>query len=239
MDFEERLRSLDLLGGQRAPLASDGVGVRLLHRCDNCQRIWLQDGKSAILDLQAEQIQRFAQELSANLDCLPHTMCRMCLWRKGGGSISIDEYDRGEGFGLCWEIPSPLVIHATSAILSPEGALALESRPDVLTQKEKLCAVLRSIKEAHPPDNMWFLDQAFIRMQAAEFRPGFGQTGTEHWQWQGWYFTLDCPPLGGSSLVTLMLALPPGETVSPNGAFRTWQSLIELTLLSGIPGEHA
>ncbi|HEU5382294.1 MAG TPA: hypothetical protein VFV38_43320, partial [Ktedonobacteraceae bacterium] len=64
MDFTEKLRSFDILGGQNAPLASDGVGVRVLYRCQLCERIWLQDGKSTLLDLRPDQVERFAQELS-------------------------------------------------------------------------------------------------------------------------------------------------------------------------------
>jgi hypothetical protein len=238
MNFEERLRAFDMLGGQRAPLATDGIGTQVLYQCRVCRRTWLQDGKSTILDLPAEQVQRFAQELSADLEHLPAATCRICLWRTGGGSVEIDEYDRGEGFGFCWEIPhllvSPLVIHAISAILSEKGASNPESRPDVLTQKGKLRAVLRAVKEAHLPSPIQALPLVCGQLQATSLRPGFGQAGTDHWQWQGWLFPLACPPLGGHSIVTLMLALPPTERVSPGTVFRCWQFLMELTSLSGM-----
>ena len=235
MDFTEKLRSFAILGGQNAPQASDGVGVRILHRCRNCQRIWLQDGKSVILDLRPEQVQHFAQELSADLEHLPISICRACLWRTGGGSVGIDEYGQGEGFGFCWEIPRPVVIHATSAILSRKCARSLESQPDVLTQPEKLRAILRSVKDASLPHRIESLDPVLCALQSRTLPPGFGQAGTEHWLWQGWMFRLACPPLDRESLVTLMLALPSAERLQGEKAFFTWQFLMELTLLGGVP----
>lgn len=235
MDFTEKLRSLDVLGGQHAPLASDGVGVRILYQCRICQRIWLQDGKSAILDLHPEQVQHFAQALSADVAQLPASTCRLCLWRDGGGSVDIDEYGLGEGFGLCWEIPRPLIIHASSAMLSPTEALRWESQPDVLTQPEKLRAVLRSVKDAPLPSDIQMLDPIFGHIQSMTLRPGFGQANTEDWQWRSWAFTVPCPPLDGEATVTLMLALPSTEQFLSETAFRTWQFLLELTLLGGFP----
>lgn len=230
MDFTEKLRSFDILGGQRAPLASDGVGVRVLYRCQVCERIWLQDGKSALLDLRPDQVERLAQELSADLAQLPASTCRPCLWRTGGGSVDIDEYGGGEGFGFCWEIPRPLVIHATSSILSAKEVLRWESQPDVLTKPEKLRAILRSAKDAPFPASFQELDPIFGQLQAMTLRPGFGQAHTEHWEWSGWAFTIPCPPLDGKANIVLMLALPPAEPILGETAFSTWQFLMALTL---------
>lgn len=238
MEPSETQRIFDFLGGQSAPVSSDGIGRQLLHRCPLCQRVWLQDGKSLLLDLRPEQIQHFAQKLSADLDHLPSAICRVCLWQKRGGAVEIDEYGQGAGFGFSWEIPHPLVIHALSAILS-QTELLRDAKPDVVTQREKLLAVLRDLKDAHPPRTIQFLDQAFCRQHATENRPGFGQTGTEHWQWQGCFFMLPCPVLHGDAVVTLMLALPSTETFLPSRAFRIWQFLLELTLQGSMLGEKA
>jgi hypothetical protein len=83
------------------------------------------------------------------------------------------------------------------------------------------------------------LPAEWCALQAAELRPGFGQVGTEQWQWQGWGFLLPCSPLDECAIVTLMLALPPIERVSAQTAFRTWQFLMELTLRGGIPDGQA
>lgn len=242
MDFlDKTLRSFDILGGQSAPPASDGVGVQTLYRCRRCHRIWLQDGKSAILDLNAEQLQHFAQTLGADLDNLPPSTCRICLWLHEGGSVSIDEYSQGEGFGFCWEIPRPVVIHAISAVQSQKGLERWESLPDVPTQQEKLYAVLRFLKEAQPPQNIRLLPPLIGQIQASQHRPGFGQAGTERWQWRVWSFSLPCPPLDEEkdAVVTFTLALPPDENVTPIAAFRTWRFLLEVTLLSGVLEDKA
>lgn len=234
--FDKTLRSFDILGGQNAPPASDGIGVQTLYRCRRCHRIWLQDGQSAILDLSTEQVQHFTLALHADLGNLPLATCRICLWLHGGGSVSIDEYSQGEAFGFCWEIPHPVVIHAVSVIQSQKGLDQWESMPDVLTQKEKLYAVLCVLKEAQLPQNICLLPPLFGQIQASQHHPGFGQAGTEHWQWRVWSFSLPCPPLDEEkdAIVTFTLALPPAESVTPGAAFRTWRFLLELTFLSGV-----
>lgn len=236
--FDKTLRAFDSLGGQNAPLASDGRGVQILYQCRMCHRIWLQDGKSAILDLNAEQVQHFAHALRADLDHLPLSTCRICLWLHRGGSVSIDEYNQGEGFGFCWEIPHPVVIHAISAIQSQKEVDRLESKPDVLTQKEKLSAILRFLKEAQPPQNIHPLPLLFGQIQAYQQQPGFGQPGTQQWQWRIWAFELPCSPLDreNDSVVTFTFALPQGENMSSIDAFRIWRFLLEITLLSVLEG---
>src|SRR5258708_2030584 len=149
------LRSFDFLGGQNAPPASDGVGVRLLYRCELCQRIWLQDGKRIALDLQDAQIQELAQELTADVAQLPASTCRLCLYRAGGAAIEIDEYGKGHGFGVSWECQQPTLVHALFSLYShdwvakqadPEALL-----PDIVTRPEKMRAVLAWFVESLPP----------------------------------------------------------------------------------------
>jgi hypothetical protein len=236
MDYLEKLRSFDFLGGQHAPPASSGIGVQLLYRCPVCQRIWLQDGSSVILDLRPEQVQSFAQQLSADLTRLPASLCRPCVWRTGGVSIEIDEYHQGESFGLSWEILRPVVLHAISALLSSKAASMWESHPDVLTRHEKLRAVLHAITQVARPQHIQRLPPVFGYLQALTVSPGLGQEGTAQWQWRGWAFRLSCPPLdaSGPTTVMVMLALPPTEQVTGEEVFRLWQQLVDLTLLCGI-----
>ncbi len=235
MDFFEQLSSLHMLGEQQVQPASDGVGFRMLYQCQVCERIWLQDGRSAILDVNAEQLQRFAQELSANLTHLPRVMCRLCLWRTGGGSVEIDQYSSGEGFGFYWEVPRPMILHASSAILSAQCARATETVPELLTRQDILRAVLQTMKGTPFPLHMEELPDAYCQLQALEFRPGFGQAGTGRWQWRGWGFFLACPPLAGQATVTFLLALPKTTRLSKPMAFAVWQLLLDMTLLGRIP----
>jgi hypothetical protein len=236
MDYLEKLRSFDFLGGQHAPPASRGMGVQILYRCPACQRIWLQDGTSVILDLRPDQVQSFAQQLSADLTRLPASLCRPCIWRTGGISIEIDEYNQGESFGLSWQILRPAVLHAISALLSSKATSTWESRPDVLTQHEKLRAVLHAVNQVARPQYIQRLPSFFGLLQALTVSPGFGQEGTAQWQWQGWAFRLSCPPLdaSGPATVIVMLALPPTEQVTGEEVFRLWQQLVDLTLLCGV-----
>ena len=237
MDFLDQLSAFHLLGGQQAQPASDGVGFRILHRCQVCKRIWLQDGRSVILDLTAEQLQRAAQELSADLTRLPDVMCRMCLWRTGGGSVEIDQYGSGEGFGFLWEIPRPVILHAFSAILSEQCVRTKQTQPELLTRPQILRAILQTAKDLPFPPHMEELPDAYGQIQAQEFRPGFGQPGTEHWQWRGWIFFLDCPPFAGRTTITFLLALPPAVHFAKTSAFAIWQFLLGMTLSDGIPAQ--
>ena len=236
MTDEHRLRAFEVLCGQRAPRASDGRGVQALYRCPSCQRVWLQDGQAALLEMDAEHIRRVAREVAADLTALPAGTCRRCLWRQGGGSVEIDEYDQGESFGFCWEIPHPVVVHATSALLSSRVSAA--SLPDVLTQRKRLRAVLQAAHQALPPRQIQQIPRLLCRLQEATLRPGFGQPGTQGWRWQGWRFLLPCPPLDERrAVVTLLLALPPAEPLSPGQVFRTWQLLLRLTLWAALPAD--
>lgn len=225
MNIDDQLRSFDWLGGQCAPLASHGTGVRILYRCPDCQRIWLQDGRSVILDVTAEQVARLAREVRADPNHLPASACRLCLWKNGNGVISVDEYGAGEGFGICWEIRQPVLIHAISALQSQKIAACFDIHPDVLTQVSTFRAVLDSAQRA-PQPALQELPRALCRWQAQELPPGLGQPG---WHWQGWCFTVCCPPLDHETVVTFMVASPPKQQrIAPSTAFALWQRLLEV-----------
>jgi hypothetical protein len=236
MHFTEQLS--DLLGGQQAPRASDGIGFRILYQCKVCERVWLRDGKTDLLDLNQEHIQQLALELSADLAHLPCVTCRPCLWRTGGGSVEIDQYGDGEGFGLYWEIPRPIVLHASSAIMSEQCVRDKETLPELLTHPKKMHAVLQAMKDQPFPKRFNALPDAYGQLQAQVFRPGFGQEGTRNWRWRAWIFSLDCPPLGGQATLTFMLAAPPMVRLSEPTVFAVWQLLLELTLAGGIPAQQ-
>lgn len=123
------------------------------------------------------------------------------------------------------------MIHATSSILSARCLSSHESRPDVLTQTEKLRAVLLAGQAAALPRQIQSLPALAGRLQAAALSPGFGQPGTHDWIWQGWLFALPCPPLDGDARVSLLLAHPPRERVTAQSAFRIWQQLLQVALL--------
>ena len=235
MNFTKRLRSLDILGGQHAPKASSGSGFQILYQCPDCQGIWLQDGVAVLLDLTADQIADCVQKLSADLLRMPQGVCRLCLWRNGSGRVEIDQYCKGEGFGFCWELPHPLILHATSAILPASGKGNPLDSPEVLTRYDKLRIILQAVEDAPAPRSSQEIPSAFCAYQARVLRPGFGQTGTKRWQWQGYVFALPWPPLQGEAIVTFLLALPPTERLLLDEAFEIWQALMRLTRLCGLP----
>jgi hypothetical protein len=235
----ETTRLLSFLGGQSAPRATDGIGRKLLCRCPACQRIWLQDGKLAHLDVPESQLVHIAQELSADLEHLPLLTCRLCLWRAGKGAVCMDEYAGGRGYGLCWELPDPL-IHAQSSVLSLDWIRQADpgmDKPDIITRPDLLRAVLHWMSQTPPPRQYWPLDRSLCAVLASGNRPGFGQSGTQGWQWQGCRFALPCPPLEGDAMVVLAIALPPTETITLTTLFACWQMLAQVTLFSGVTGE--
>lgn len=240
------LRSLAFLGGQQAPRASDGIGVKLLLCCPSCQRIWVQDGKRVELDLTEDQVRARAQELCADLTALPSCTCRRCLARTGGGVIEIDEYGQGKGFGFSWEYPSPHPIHALLVILSAHwighrtdpGAVL----PDIVTRPRKMRQVLTWFAElpASPPlTPLDAGDPELVSHLMSGNPPGFGQQGTEQWRWRTSMGVAPCPPLGGPALLLLALALPPAAAAAVGELFPTWQALARLTLQASVVGDQA
>ncbi len=238
MHKQNNERILPFFGGQSAPLTSDGMGRRVLFRCASCQRIWLQEGRRVVLDLSDLQLQTIVQELSADVTQLPPATCRFCVFQHGTGAFEIDEYGKGQGFGLSWECPDPLV-HTMGAIMSQQW-MARQMRPavpDIVTAPVTLRKVLRWFKETRLPRQVQCFPPAFSASLAADTLPGFGATGTQGWQWKGYLLVLPCPPLGGSAIVTLALALPPTEPISAAELLELWQLLIDVALLGKLAGE--
>ncbi len=125
----EQHRSFLSLGGQSAPQASTGRGIQALYRCGDCQRIWLQDGPVTSLELTKAQIEKLAMAVGArDLHQLPLLTCSICQYRNGQGRVCVDEYAQGQGFGLCWEMVRPTVLHAISAVQSQTCASLAETR---------------------------------------------------------------------------------------------------------------
>ena len=242
MNFHENLRSFAFLGGQSVPRARDGVGRKLLYRCNTCQRIWLQDGKQVTLELDTLQIQALVRELSADLDRLPTSTCRLCLYRVGAGAVEVDEYGQGEGFGFSWECPHPSPVHAMLTVLSRDWLRQLPDRasslPDIVTHPGRMRAILAWFRELPPPRQCCPLDRVILQELNRTNRPGFGQPQTEDWQWQGCSFETFCSPLGRRALLMLMIAMPAGERFYLPTLLPVWQSLAFLTLLGSVPGER-
>lgn len=214
--------------------------MKLLYRCDACQRIWLQDGKRCNLDLGENQVAEIAREVSADLAMLPTCTCRVCLYRAGGGAIEIDEYGKGAGFGFSWEYPSPHLMHAMVTIVSSHWlsrqADPRATLPDIVTRPKKMRAVLIWFAELSSPPSLSALDPDLFNQLDAN-PPGFGQPGTEHWRWRGGIGVAPCPPLGGPAVLLLAVALPATTPLDVQTFFTTWQSLALLSLQGGIVGE--
>ncbi|HEU5377136.1 MAG TPA: hypothetical protein VFV38_17025 [Ktedonobacteraceae bacterium] len=241
MNEREHIRSCDFLGGQQAPRASDGIGIKLLYRCTSCQRIWLQDGSRIHLDLGEDQVVALAREVSADLAALPACTCRLCLSRTGGGAIEVDEYGKGAGYGFSWECPAPQATHAIVTMLScswlsrqtdPRATL-----PDVVTRPKTMRAVLAWFVELLPPPHLSMLDPGLLQLLMHANPPGFGQPGTEHWRWMGGMGVVPCPPLGGPAQILLAQALPVTKQPGLAQLFSTAQALAVLTLHGSVAGE--
>src|SRR5512146_486819 len=241
MHFQEPFRSCDFLGGQQAPRASDGIGIKLLYRCPSCQRIWLQDGSRIHLDLGEDQVAALAQEVSADLAALPAGTCRLCLYRAGGGAIEVDEYGKGAGYGFSWECPAPQVTHAIVTMLSSRWLARLThpraTLPDVVTRPQTMRAVLAWFVELLPPQRLNVLDPDLLQLLLHANPPGFGQPGTEHWRWYGGTCVVPCPPLGGPAQILLAQALPVTKRQEVAQVFSTAQSLALLALHGSVAGE--
>lgn len=230
----DTFRSFDFLGGQRAPRASDGVGVRVLYRCGSCQRVWLQDGKRVILELEDTQVQALAREIVADLARLPMLTCRLCLFRAGGGAIEADEYGQGMGFGFSWECPAPHPLHALLTMFSQRWLCRLSDPsalvPDVVTRPHRMRAVLAWFEQCQFPAQSWPLAPTTIRELTRTNRPGRGQSGTATWRWNGCQFLAPCPLLEGEALLLCALATPATNAFCLPEAFAVWQALAALAL---------
>jgi hypothetical protein len=230
---------LHFLGGQSAPISSSGLGRRVLYRCLSCNRIWLQDGSRWEFDLQGHKLAQLVQELSANLDALPVSTCRLCLFQTVTGAVEIDEYGNkdgdGKGFGVNWEAPEPVGAHLLATIVA-RSWLARQTNlvPDIVTTPKRLRATLRWLMETTHFPLLTVLTEEDSAELAQTNLPGFGMAGTETWQWKGAIFQLPCQPLHDEAVITLAIALPHTELLDLQNLIALWQSLAELILLGRV-----
>jgi hypothetical protein len=219
--------------GQRGPQATSGPGRQILYRCSACGQPWLQDGAQVYLRLEPAQLDRVVAHLEAKLGQLPQATCRLCSFRGGLGSFEIDEYGKGQiGYGINWEAAEPVGAHLQATILA-EAALRrspVPPAPDVITRPHLARAVLTWLSRAERWPCIHLLDRQEQRMMAQGNPPGHGMSGTERWVWKGALFQQVCPPLRGTALTVLAIALPPEEPLEVDSLVTLWQGMAALAL---------
>ncbi|HLV97372.1 MAG TPA: hypothetical protein VKT82_01735 [Ktedonobacterales bacterium] len=148
--------------------------------------------------------------------------------------LEFDAYgDRGDGgFGFIFMLPAeedepgePPLHHHILFIIKRPGA-SLSPDPGRIGHARN---VLAWFAKYHFPDwaELPLLDPAVLTREAhPQNPPGFGQPGTEHWQWYGTLLEgVRCPSVRGSCELFIGQAMPPGEA---------WDPLITLEFVNDI-----
>lgn len=233
-------RLLSFLGGQSAPPSLYGSGRRVLFRCSSCGHPWLADGKNSSTRLDQDELATLAHDLHADLGALPCATCRLCAFATGCGAFEIDEYGQGRGgYGFNFEAAAPLGTHLLGTVLQEDWLARQQTMApaDVVHAPQTAHAVLHWLSTLSTIFCLGLIPPEESRRIAVGNRPGHGAAGTAGWQWKGGMFSLHCPPLGGSVIMVLAIALPPQELVSLSLLLKTWKLLASQANQGVIAGE--
>lgn len=225
--------------GQSAPPSLHG-GQKLLLRCDRCGHAWLMDGSKHRPRLEQEELTALLAELSADLATLPYATCDVCA-ATHGGSVEIDEYMQGWGYGVSWEGTDPTGAHLLCNVVSMQQARYWRGpmRAGIVTRFDRCRAFLAWLAVLKEPRTYNAISADQSRAMAAMNAPGHNAPGTAGWHWRGGDWRADCPALGGAVLVNLSQAMPPGEPFSMAVLVGTWRALAERLQRGKISGETA
>lgn len=243
MESEIRKR----LGGQLPPQSTFG-GVRMLLYCNVHKGVWYQDGPHAYLDLTGERIGKLAAELGADLDHLPNATCRRCGVLGGPGEINLDGYATPSGklygVGISWETMSdagkPIHLLVTTHNIATMQSLTRSGRmprSGVITDFATCRAWLAWMQKLPYPSSGYHKITPHDSEEMAHMnRPGFGVD--DSMVWQGGLWEVNCPPLGGRSMMNAALALPPDEELQLSNLLIILRTLCKTISEGRIAGEE-
>lgn len=228
-----------VLGGQIAPQAPDG-GVRILYRCNTCGRAWLQEGSSARVRLEQDELAALAEELGADLGTLPYATCRICV-SATLGELSIDCYGAGGagGYGVSAELTQPTGAHLLCTAIRVDWLMRQRTAPHagVVTNFPHCRAWLAWLERVRMPLQYHRIDDRDSAALGTTNPPGHGATGTAGWTWRGAIWQERIGTLGGLCVVTLAQAIPPDEPYSMALIFACWHELARIVQAGNIAGE--
>lgn len=224
--------------GQIAPASPHG-GLKLLLRCDRCGKVWLQDGAIHRPRLEQEELAALLAELSADLATLPYATCDICA-STHGGSMEIDEYMRGWGYGVSWEGAEPTGAHLLCTAVNVQQAQYWRGpmRAGVVLRFDRCRGFLAWLAMLKEPRTYNAISAHQGRAMAAMNPPGHKAPGTDGWLWRGGDWQAECPALGGAVAFSLFQALPPNEPFSMGLLVSTWRALAARIQRGKIAGEQ-
>jgi hypothetical protein len=172
---------------------------------------------------------------TTDLKHLSQADCLRCCVRAGQSRFSFDEYVQGQaGYSVTWQATKPVKTHLFVSVIS-EAMLSTAPLPPAPheVQHPRLAHAILSwlIGEQRWPC-LRLLEGEEQQVMALDQVPGDGMSGTEGWLWKGAIFQQQCPPLRGTALTTLAIALPPDEPFAVRSLVRLWQDLASLALES-------
>ncbi len=237
-------RVQDLMRQALAP-ASDG-GVVALWRCNVCGLPWLADGPHAYLRLDGEELAQAVKRTHADLAALPYATCRLC-GLQGVGEINIDEYGKGQGYGLSWEGAPPIYPHmlitaVSQAYLETSARRGQEPRAGVVTQFPRCRACITDL--AHV-DTRAFLQRVspFTLAECAGMAemnpPALDASDTTRWRWHGlhWRGLFPAIAMNTPTVITIAQALPITEPFSQSLMIDAMRAICAVVLAGRIGGE--
>jgi hypothetical protein len=233
---------------QRMPRTSDG-GRRILFVCPYCQRLWLKDGRhKALVRLTDKQEWLLVRELREGYhgETLAASLCRLCAAQLGGNcnveAIYHSSNASAEGLTPCgyrfsWEGIPPVAAHLLCVIARVPGrevAMVDTLLNDVLAMRLD-CSISHNVERElmawvkclSVPVNATPYSQSVKLAQSRLDPPVHGRDAIDR-EWCGHSWITDCPPLGGASVVSLALALPPHVACLPDVTLKCWSSLVSI-----------
>ena len=226
-DQETRLRHRF---GQDVVPTLDG-GRHVLYTCPACRRPWYKAGRSEYPRLTVEQLAHLGAALHADVTtpyALPKALCPICSAIYLDGIFSIESYPQRSGYHLLWKSAAPprtllvAMIHRWK-----HGSLPhlLQRKPDMfpalLHNARPILEWLAtcSYPETHPAytdEESQLLGRRLSPCDRIERR-------ARVWRGYGWHDT--CPPLGGTALVSLAVAVHPCESAPFAKLLMAWKAL--------------
>jgi hypothetical protein len=240
--YEARLRDAY---HQKMPQMAEG-GRKILFVCPYCQHLWMSVGRhKAFVRLTDEQEWALVRDLRDGYhgEELAASICCMCATRVGGACKVEAMYrcDIGHldlrlcGYRLVWEGIRPAGGHLICVVArsgSPAKAPVEDQIREVLSMnidapishnvERELMAWVKGLSI---PVDVTPYSKCVKSVQARLDPPGHGDATTAL-EWCGYSWIAHCPVLGGTSVISLAIALPKSTTCPPEVLLRCWSRLL-------------
>lgn len=226
-DQETRIRHR--LGQDAVPTLDSGR--HLLYTCPVCRHPWYKAGRREYPRLTVEQLTHLGATLHADvtaLYALPKALCPICSAIHLGGVFSVEDYPQRRGYRLLWESASlPRTMLMALIHRQEHGSLCtmLQQETDtLLAPASHVRSILAWLGTCSYPETRQTSTDEESQLLARHLSP-HDRIEQMPRVWRGYSWHAVCSSLGGATLVSLMIAIPPCEAVPFAKLFMAWKAL--------------